>query len=150
MEISVSGISYRSMNGWYISISSKKAISVNLYFLAQSAGELWSCKVIEIVWLLQVLKAKPTRQQRCNWTFNNAILKQARMPQQKCLKIIKTFWKTWKNWEKGIFSLLVTILKFEQKNKFASVRFMIRKMTISLVKSEMYIAVTCSFFLIFN
>ena len=43
------------MNGWYISIGSKKAISVNLYYLAQSAGELWSCKVIVIIWLLQVL-----------------------------------------------------------------------------------------------
>jgi len=41
-------------------------------------------------------------------------------------------------------------LKSEQKNKFAFVSFMIRKMTISLVKSEMYIAVTCSFYLIFN
>ena len=117
MEISVIGISYWSMNGWYISISSKKAISVYLYFLAQSAGELWSCKVIIIIWLPQVLKVKPTRQQRCNWTFNNTILKHVRMSQQKCLKIIKTCWKIWKNWEKGIFPLLGIFLKFEKKNK---------------------------------
>jgi len=30
LEISVIGISYRSINGWYISIGPKKVISVNL------------------------------------------------------------------------------------------------------------------------
>jgi len=44
----------------------KKPYRVNLYFLAQSAGELWSCKVIVSIWLPQVSKVKPTRQQRCN------------------------------------------------------------------------------------